>query len=65
MTYNEQQKTVRFTGYIVKQDNGKYIIEILNPDQIELVRKEMIGIPLFVTVQDLGDKVTYKRVNKK
>jgi hypothetical protein len=63
MTYKPQPNTVQFTGYVIKQDNdgdGKYIIEIPNPDQIELVRKKMIDIPVFVTVTGLGDTAVYK-----
>jgi len=58
---NEQPKTVQFTGYVSKQDNDKYVIEIPNFDQIELVKKEMIDIPVFVTVIDLGEEARFIR----
>lgn len=52
-------KTVWFTGFVVKQDNGKYVVEIPTPDQIELVRKKMIDVPLDVRVTELDENALF------
>ena len=60
----DQPKTVQFTGYVVKQDNGNCVIEIPKPDQIELVSKKLIGVEVFVTVKELDPDTTLYRLNR-
>ena len=57
-------KTVWFTGFVVKQENSKYVIEIPTPDQIEFIRKKMINVPLSVTATELDENALFHRTQQ-